>query len=636
MEQINSNSKIYAAVISRDRDIDKATGAVRPVRAIQQIKMEWEQEGRRWEEKPGDVILNAIPIRPIEILQDPLFEQVKFRIVFEYVGVNNTIKRQVVGPYTKDELKEYLMYKTRWVYKERLLNDTLNHIIDAYERRPDMAITKTETETEGLLWDKNENKLVLSQRTNYKPTPEECRQCIKVVHDLQREFYPEHNNDNDKGIERKRFAHFVKIGIVAPVDFARRQNGAAITHGHINRQDLAGWSNSGKSYGYAALALRMYRLPLTGLKYVVPSGSMETEARFIEKTKWTTFPMIMEDADFLSEEYSHDDRQKRILPLIKNSLTSTNPRDILTSSSKIRNLPSCAYVMFTHNTGLMSEDGLDRRVDGHEFTIEDWKTKEQAEKYKEFFKRNGHTFGFLGDFAISYYLEHPDVLFNDWLTIAQTVLKAFYEYAAGFALEQQIPPEWLLNEVVESATSQTGLVETRAVNIIAAFRDIIQNQGWVKNSRNAAIWIAKYKRKKLTAGELDYFTPAAREAIDNALTTATMEEKVEALLNLEALPDFRMHPQYEVCIMHSIIDELKRRGINRVSHSQLKSYFGNDSGFEYQRVRFGGESGRKDPKQHRVLCIKLKDFADLISGIGRIEKEEEAEENLTVAAPPQN
>jgi hypothetical protein len=39
-----------------------------------------------------------------------------------------------------------------------------------------------------LIWSHIDKKLVLSQRKTYKPTPEEARQCIEVIHELQREF----------------------------------------------------------------------------------------------------------------------------------------------------------------------------------------------------------------------------------------------------------------------------------------------------------------------------------------------------------------------------------------------------------------------------------------------------------------
>jgi hypothetical protein len=608
MEPIDHHSKTYAAVVSKDRYLDKATGGIRPIRAIQQIQMEWNEEKNKWVDNFKSIILNAIPIAPIEIIEDPLFELVKYKIVFEYVGTNNMIKTEIVGPYTKDELRDYLVQQTPWVFKERLLTDTLNHIIAGYNRKQDMVIAKTEAETEGLIWSHTDKKLVLSQRKIYKPTPEEARQCIEVIHELQQEFYPA-----IKDPERKRFAHILKIGIAAPVDFARRQNGAVGSHGLIPRQDLSGWPFSGKSYGYAGLALRMYRLPLHGTsKYVIGAGSIETEARFIEQTKWTTMPVIFNDADFLTY-WEDDNKAKRILPLIKNAVEMTNPRDILTHDSKRRNLPSCAYTMFTHNSGLITEDGFIRRSTGYEFTKNDEKTPEQRARYEAFFYKHAHTFGFLGDFVTWYYLEHPGVLFNDWLSMAKTILQAFYEYA-GFTKEEETP-KWLLHEVVQSATSQEALAEDRASGIITTLHDLTLNQGWPRIKMEGARWIATNLRHTLNnTKELDSVIGADKEAIDDVLITATIEEKIQALIALNTLPNFRWHPEKEVCITAGIVSELRKRGITRVSLKQIPSYCRE---FKYdEHVRFGGRTSNKN----KVLTIKLEQFAGLINLKGEEEE----------------
>jgi hypothetical protein len=85
-------------------------------------------------------------------------------------------------------------------------------------------------------------------------------------------------------------------------------------------------------------------------------------------------------------------------------------------------------------------------------------------------------------------------------------------------------------------------------SIASTLHDIIQNQGWVRNKRETAIWICKNIHNALNNGEFDYDTARARNAIDNVLATATLEEKVRALLAIDALPFFRWHGTYEVCI----------------------------------------------------------------------------------------
>jgi hypothetical protein len=604
MELINRSPETYAAVIKHDNDyFNPTTGAWQSLRAIQEIQIE------RSEDKNGNakapiphykhIILNAIPIPPVEKIFDPLFEQTKYRIRFEYVGPGNTVIEmdEPIGPYTKEELKQYLLERTDWVYRQRLLDDTLNQVLKGYSSRQGMVKITTEIETEGLVWIPKENRLTLSKWTRYKPTPEEARECVKVLLDLQGKSY---QPTVKRPHERKRFAHFIKIGLVSIVDFARRQCGAVASHGFIPRQDLGGWSKSGKTYGYAGLALRMYRLPLYGkTKYVIGSGSVETEARLIHHTKITTLPMILDDADFFAD-WQRNDQAKRCLSIMKYGTENTNPRDILTQDSKSLDLPLCAFPMITHNSDLIDEDGFIRRSTGHEFTKDDEKTEEEIKAYQEFFDRHGDTFAFLGDFAINYYLDDPQILYNDWLTIAKTILQQFFIHAG---MGDQTP-DWLLNEVVDSSTSQAKLAEDRSAKIAAALHDIIQNQGWYRNKREAAIWICKNMRTGLlTARALDYQTDSARNDIDDVMATATLQEKVKALTAIDALPFFRWHDEYEVCITAPVIEELKKHGITRVSHTQLPSYC---EGFQHGTVRIG-------KKTCKAVHAKLTDFIGFIN-----------------------
>jgi hypothetical protein len=259
--------------------------------------------------------------------------------------------------------------------------------------------------------------------------------------------------------------------------------------------------------------------------------------------------------------------------------------------------------MFTHNSDLIDEDGFIRRSTGHEFTKDDEKTLQEVKLYQAYFDDQHHThvFGYLGDFAINYYLENPQILYNDWLTIAKTILRQFFAYA-GFS-EHEIP-QWLLDEIVDSSTSQAKLAENRSAAIAAALHDIIQNQGWVRNKREAALWIAEHLRTGFaTAGSLDYQTNKAREQLDEVMANATLKEKIKALTAINALPFVRWHDTHEVCLTAPVIEELKKHGITRVSHTQLPSYC---EGFSYDKLWFWS-------KQQRVVHAKLDKFVEFIN-----------------------
>ena|SRR5215216_1152241 len=97
--------------------------------------------------------------------------------------------------------------------------------------------------------------------------------------------------------------------------------------------------------------------------------------------------------------------------------------------------------------------------------------------------------------------------------------------------------------------------------------------------------------------------PPFCNSIDHVKATATFEEKVRALLAINALPYFRWHDTHEVCITAPIIDELKKHGITRVSHTQLPSYCPN---FHYSE-------GIYFPQKTRAVYTKLADFVAFIN-----------------------
>jgi hypothetical protein len=560
-----------------------------------------------------DVLLDAVPIGTIEILEDPIFDQVKYKMAFEYIDNNGQIKptNSPVGPFTKEELKNYILGKREWVSKERILGDTINKMIDAC-RTKGMVETKIEIEAEGLFWIDSEKRLILSKREPYMPSPLEARQCLEVIENLQKTFYPV---EKLGGLERKRFAHFTKVAIASPTSFARRQKGVIKgEHMVIPIQDLGNWSKVGKTTGYAGLCLRLFRNPFHegSRKYQIAAGNIETEPRIIENTKWTTFAVILDDVDFLTDWQQNTTLAqvaRRILTLIKNSVDMTNPRDVQTSANNKRQLPFCAYVLLTHNSNLINEDGFISRSTGHEFTQEDEKDDEVKKQYEDFFEEYGNTFAFLGDFALCYYLEHPEVLDKDWLTMSRTIINAFFDYA-GLDEQERKDFQWLIDEVCESNTSRKGIAEHRSARIAAYEQDLFMNLYWSKFKREAAIVIGREFRDKFRLmTNVDWDDPKNRTEIDSIIISASPKEKIWALLTLGVVPNHKLHHKYGVCLTSGVVEELERKGVQRLSHSSLAAYCDSKT-FKYTEkspIRFGNS------KPIRVVYASLDDFANFVS-----------------------
>jgi len=471
------------------------------------------------------LLLNAAPVAPIKEVRDPIYQQTKYEISFRSIGrAAKPIIKEPDKLMTIDELEEWLRVNASYYHKPGRLDEVLHAIVDTYIKAG-LVDHSVGTEIEGLVFLPDRKgqqlKLVLSNMDRPPmPSREQAQACIKLTQHIRTQFY-------SSGLETDRYADFLKVGVVAPVDFARRQSGAVNQYDIIPRRDLGGWTEVGKTFGYAAIPLRMYRLPLnkgTGQhSHIVGSGSIDTAARFIEQTRWTTMPVVFDEADRYSE-WEEDREARRILSVLKNSTTLTNPRDTLTSDSEQITKPSAAYVILTHNSPLIQEDGFSRRCIGHEFTIHDAKIQSQKDAFNQFWKqpKNTQTFGYLGDFIINYYLDHPEVLNNTWLDITKTVLRSFWVDCAGLS-EADFNTEWegWVGNVASSATSKDGLIESHTANVVSMLRHMV-NEGWSRNKQQLAIWIATHKRGGYnTAKGLDDETGKNKETLDEIIAGAS-------------------------------------------------------------------------------------------------------------------
>jgi hypothetical protein len=106
---------------------------------------------------------------------------------------------------------------------------------------------------------------------------------------------------------------------------------------------------------------------------------------------------------------------------------------------------------------------------------------------------------------------------------------------------------------------------------------------------------------------VDWNDLSCRSDIESIMVSATPKEKIWALLQLDALPNIKLHEKYGVCMTSGMIDEFEKRGIQRVSHTSLPSYCGSKV-FAYSKnpIWFG-------EKQMRVVYASLNDFAEFIS-----------------------
>ena len=97
--------------------------------------------------------------------------------------------------------------------------------------------------------------------------------------------------------------------------------------------------------------------------------------------------------------------------------------------------PALSYISFSSNAPPPKNPGFRAKVITKVFTQKDSHTEEQKKEFLEFMRLNAHKLRLLGNFAITYLLLHPEVLFKakieeiDWEAAAKEVITKFYEMA---------------------------------------------------------------------------------------------------------------------------------------------------------------------------------------------------------------
>jgi Bifunctional DNA primase/polymerase, N-terminal len=577
-ELISRSPETYAAVIRKDDYHNPSTGFKQAIRAVQEVVIE-----RKKDKETGEItkeikykhfILNAIPVTPIEVIEDPLFKQTKYRMRWEYVGPSNEIKQtpEPVGPFTKDELKRYLLEQTNWVYKQRLLDDTLTQILKGYSTRKGMSKTVIEIGPEGffLLDDK-----IVASKLNIKEHGSEegnvYAQAVQVILDLQKNFFKSPR-------DRTRLAHYIKLFMIAPFDYVRKQKGIAQTGKWIPRGDLAGESGTGKSE-FGRLACYIWRLnPDT---HILPKRSIDSEARIINTLASTTMTLAFEEPDFLTH-HKNKPATESILSVLKNTVDQLEGYRLTQTHQKIIE-PYLAHFIITHNSNPIAEQGAIRRFVIDMFRPSDKKdtkkNRHQVEEYRKFITENKEKLAYIGDFVKFYIVDkgHTEILSQDWVTAGKTLLRVLFTWSDLDQVEEDVrwsdpnmenykTPNWLIDGVIESnAEGGSGFSDA---DLEAERRELIRSAllGYVND-----VWAKQRYEYEKIAIENNSSKPTL------PLNTLSPNMRIDWLVENNKLRGFTKHPKYGICMTTAVIDAIKPYGLNvdnRIKHTDLEDLCG--------------------------------------------------------------
>lgn len=500
-----------------------------------------------------DTIIDAIPER-ITIIKDPLEDTVKYEL--ELASANGEVHTFGPAPFT-DLIAA--IEKTPLCFKPRSLHGYLAPLLRACIEGG-IVEYKTEIDREGFFW--VDGKLIGSKIEIKPVTQSQAKAAVGFIDELQKRFYA-------KDRDTRRLAHCLRLSCVAPFDFARRQMGAAGNNNFIPRLDQYGWANTGKTYGYPKIILRIWRREVED--YLKGNGSVDTAARFIKQTGFSTMPLILDEVDF-TNNWEKDGRVQNYIAILKNQCSMTHPRDTLTKDSELVSRPSLAFPILTHNSDRITEDGLVKRYVGFGYTPDDEISKERELAFTAFLDERKEDNGVIGDFVAGYIVAHQELLKQNWEVISKEVLTALYTLA-----EEKVP-DWLWSKVEHASMEDTK--EARSASIKAATLEMI-NLAWAQNR--------------------------AELGDKNNPQIPDLKDKIELLATYNLLPHLRLHKTEGVCLLSSFVETLKEKyKITRISMAQLAAM----CGWENKPVRLGDGASSSTTK---VVRVSLEGFVSFLT-----------------------
>jgi len=263
------------------------------------------------------------------VYENPIGGIRKYQAVFEGATLRKPL---VVGPALIEEIADRLRAEGL-VYHNRLINDVLNAIVNAFIKRGRAEI-KAEIESPGFYI--VDGKLVAVNYEISDPDREKLKRALLLLNELA-EMWFKHAID--------KFATVVKWGAVAPFSYVIKQRGRFLKWLY-----LYGDSATGKTT-LARIVLKIWGLDSKNEK---TGASIDTPARFGYVVSSSTFPVLVnEPGGALAKE--------DIVEMLKNSVDGTIVRGKYVRGTYVE-YPALAPLVFTSNKQIPRDDALVRRL----------------------------------------------------------------------------------------------------------------------------------------------------------------------------------------------------------------------------------------------------------------------------------
>jgi len=500
---------------------------------------------------PKNVIIDAIPTNKVIINDNPLDGNKTYQITFTHKASK---KPFTLGPGTVKFIVEDLQNRGRYVSKDA--DEALAAILTKYEDN-ELAEINNKIPYPGYYY--VDGKIIgcnITQRLDFdlhnnQEHKKEALDCIDVLEGLQ-----------SRNKKKSAFPTLLKWALLTPFSFIIKTESKGIENA-LQGVHLYDKSDTGKSTLsiYAVLAIwRKHDEKRSKDNHLGP-GSVDSPYRFGQAISKSTYPVLVDEVGALGE-----DRFYFLVEMIKYALLHRVVRSGKFSENKRHSdILSLSSVIFTSNPPPPRDPAYRRRFIVIQYIDSDKITEEEKKEFKHWLIEEDRIekLGVLGDFAVKYIIEHPDLVlgFKDslWHKPGETILKEFYK-ATG-----KEPPSWLELVAEQSAVQESN--EEKHFELVGFLRHTIQEE---------------YK-KNTVIGERSGIEVNFRMKIDDCITKGFVPFLYEHKRN--------KGEEVEVVITANIFSELKRYNRSQInSNYTLVALASEIPGFKVDQRKINGEN----------------------------------------------
>jgi Bifunctional DNA primase/polymerase, N-terminal len=392
-----------------------------------------EQKEKVYKLSIDNTIFRCIPISitkhesPLGFLQN--------RTNYTMIFIDTTGKTFTQVRKTVDQIMDYLKNEG-YIISGYGATEALSAIIAAFREDGKLSIDRT-INAKGLYW--IDNKLVpvrldeeyLSSYNNLISLPIEERQ--RIVRETV-EFIEYLVKNFKTGV----ISTALKIGVISPANFALKQYTNDVIW--IPSLFTYGWPRTGKTT-ISQLPSALY-FPFMSTSRKRPYTSINSEARFGYFMCQDTFPVCVNEMKALNGQ---DPKAIIMIEMLKSAIETQEARSVMNNTLTHGTIyPAFRQVNFSSNAPPPRDVALRARFIIKNFTQKDSHNENQKKIFHEFIGLNAHKLRVLGNFAIGYLFEHPEILFKpkiedvNWEEAAKEIIIKFYELAG-----LPRPSEWL-------------------------------------------------------------------------------------------------------------------------------------------------------------------------------------------------